>query len=177
MVKLHIIICFLGELKIPKRHFEVNWPLETTTTSFESLKSPLYFQEFLWPSIFVESSGSAHLLFLGELKIQTRHFKINWPLENTTTSFESLTHPLPPWIFRNSYGPAFLWSRQAQLIRLMWNGGCVIEPRKGSIEVGGSLWYNGLVFALCQAIFRSAAAAAVAARCHCVFKWILGRHF
>ena len=34
----------------------------------------------------------------------------------------------------------------------MWNGGCVIEPRKGSIEVGGSLWYNGLVFALCQAI-------------------------
>ena len=59
----------------------------------------------------------------------------------------------------------------------MWNGGCVIEPRKGSIEVGGSLWYNGLVFALCQAIFRSTAAAAVAAWCHCVFKWILPRHF
>ena len=78
----------------------------------------------------------------------------------------------PPWIFRNSYGQAFLWSRQAQLIRLMWNGGCVIEPRKGSIEVGGSLWYNGLVFARCQAVFRSAAAAAVAAWCHCVFTWI-----
>ena len=42
----------------------------------------------------------------------------------------------------------------------MWNGGCVIEPRKGSIEVGGSLWYNVLVFALCQAI--PAAAVAVA---------------
>ena len=34
----------------------------------------------------------------------------------------------------------------------MWNGGCVIEARKGSIEVGGSLWYNGLVFALLQSM-------------------------
>ena len=28
----------------------------------------------------------------------------------------------------------------------------LLQPRKGSIEVGGSLWYNGLVFALCEAI-------------------------
>ena len=79
---------------------------------------------------------------------------------------------------QTSYGPASLWSCQAQLISLMWNGGCVIEPHKGFIEVGGSFWYNGLVFALCQAIFRSAAAAAaVPAWYHCVLKWILGRHF
>ena len=42
-------------------------------------------------------------------------------------------------------------SASAHSLDVEW-GGCVIEPRKGSIEVGGSLWYNGLVFALCQAI-------------------------
>ena len=42
-------------------------------------------------------------------------------------------------------------SASAHSLDVEW-GGCVIEPRKGSIEVGGSLWYNGLVFALCEAI-------------------------
>ena len=29
VVKSNIFIRFLGELKVPKRHFEINWPLET----------------------------------------------------------------------------------------------------------------------------------------------------
>ena len=27
-----VFVCFLGELKIPKRHFEINWPLGQVTT-------------------------------------------------------------------------------------------------------------------------------------------------
>ena len=29
--KLNFFVCLLGELKIPKRHFEINWPLKKNT--------------------------------------------------------------------------------------------------------------------------------------------------
>ena len=42
--------------------------------------------------------------------------------------------------------------RQSQLIRLIWRLCHRAVARKGSIEVGGSLCYNGLVFAPAKAI-------------------------
>ena len=34
VVKSNFFVCFLGELKIPKRHFEINWPLATAAYIF-----------------------------------------------------------------------------------------------------------------------------------------------
>ena len=42
-----VFVHFLGELKIPKRHFEINLPLEGDQ---KLTHPPLFFQRFLWTS-------------------------------------------------------------------------------------------------------------------------------
>ena len=37
-----VFVCFLGELKTPKRHFEINWPLEGAITNFWRFWSTLF---------------------------------------------------------------------------------------------------------------------------------------
>ena len=41
VVKSNIFVRFLGELKIPKRHFEIDWPLQPDSLCISNLESML----------------------------------------------------------------------------------------------------------------------------------------
>ena len=67
----NVFVCFLGELKTPKRHFEINWPLESLFCEWwkdkgnqiEVFKRPMceWVKSFLKkPSVFVNSWVSQH---------------------------------------------------------------------------------------------------------------------